>query len=147
MIQNITKEKLQDIGTHILNGMTEREACILADVSYNELQLMKEGNDIVRQFIEKSHIQFKEAHLKEIQKNKSEKNSMWLLEKLRPEEFGSRARSSEGPTINIISQIIKEIQNDTQPIITISRGSKSTGEEESDKNDLTPKERIAKVLG
>jgi len=31
------------------------------------------------EFIEKKHTEFKHTHLKEIQKNKSEKNSQWLL--------------------------------------------------------------------
>jgi len=139
----INKESLHTIGIYLLEGMTEREACTLAEVSYNELQQAKEANDIIRDFIEKKHTEFKHNHLKEIQKNKSEKNSQWLLEKLRPEEFGSRPRSQEAPTINIISAIIKDIQNDDQRIVKFTRGNNKAIESNKDGEDRI---RVAEVL-
>lgn len=142
----LSKEALEEIGLHILNGMTEKEACTLSEVSWNDLQEQKEQSKITRDFIEKKHVEFKANHLKEIQKNKSEKNSMWLLEKLRPDEFGSKARGHEGPTINIISQIIKDIQNDEQGIVTISRGSRTPTPGEPDKNDSVPRLSPANIL-
>lgn len=143
----ITSETINDVGLHILNGMTEREACTLADVDFNQLQEEKENSEILRKFIDKKHVEFKANHLKEIQKNKSEKNSMWLLEKLRPEEFGSKARSHDGPTINIMQQIIREIQHDDQNIITISRGNRSPQGEQSDNINTEPKLVPANILG
>jgi hypothetical protein len=133
---NIDKDTLHSICLYILNGMTEREACVLADFSYNELQNLKEESKTLREIIEKKHIEFKLNHLKEIQKNKSEKNSIWMLEKLRPEEFGAKARGSEAPTVNIINAIIKDIQNDNQGIVKISRGTvvHEQGKNESDTN-------------
>lgn len=141
----ITKDTISDVGIHILNGMTEKEACILADVSWTELQKKKEDNEIIRDFVEKKHTEFKANHLKEIQKNKSEKTSMWMLEKLRPDEFGSgRSRQDAPQTINIISAIIRDIQNDNQGIVSISRGSRTQPEGESNEDD--PKLRIAEIL-
>ena len=119
---------LNTICTYILDGMTEREACKLADFSYNELQNMKESSPSLRDSLEKKHIQFKHNHLKEIQNTKSEKNSQWLLEKLRPEEFGSKARSQDAPTVNIINAIVKEIQNENTSIATLTRGTKQIEE-------------------
>jgi hypothetical protein len=116
------KEKLEAICSYILTGMTEKEACALAGFSYNELQDRKEKNQGLRDTLEKKQIEFKFNHLKEIQKNKSEKNSMWILEKLRAEEFGTKPRSADTTTVNIISAIIKDIQNDNQGIVKISRG-------------------------
>lgn len=120
----ILKENLSDIGVYILEGMTERDACVLAGVSFADFQEAKETQPIVREFVEKKNIEFKYNHVKEIQKNKSDKTSQWLLEKLRPEEFGSKARGDQGPTINIIGAIIKDIQNDNKGIVRNDRGSR-----------------------
>lgn len=121
---SITKEQLVDVGKYILEGMTEDQACILADVSYKLLQDEKESNEIVLKYIEKKKTEFKYNHIKEIQKNKSEKNSQWLLEKLYPEEFGPKANKggNEAP-VNIISLIIQQIQHAQDPLVRkISRG-------------------------
>ena len=135
----MNKDILNNICLYILNGMSEREACTLASFSYNELQNLKTESSKLREAIEKKHIEFKYNHLREIQKNKSEKNSMWMLEKLRSDEFGSKARSSEAPTVNIINAIIKDIQNDNVGIVRISRNSTREGET----NESDPVRRIA----
>lgn len=125
MLRPLDKETLKDIGLHILNGMSEEESCILSDISYKELQLAKEKNEEIRQYIDKKFLEFKEAHLKEIQKNKSEKNSMWMLEKTRP-EFGPKASKIPPTQVNIISTIIKEIQNnDNSNTLIVNRGNQS----------------------
>lgn len=122
------KEKLKEIGSLLRKGMKEKEACILLDVPWNIYNTLKENDEVIRTYIEKQLIEFKKIHLEVIQSTKSEKNSMYLLEKLRPEEFGSKSRS-EGPTINIISAIIKDIQNDpSNNIISFNRGSKKIEE-------------------
>jgi hypothetical protein len=118
----MTPPTLTEISNYITQGLTERESCILAGFDYNKLQHEKDTNPEVKETLEKKAIEFKFNHLKEIVKNKSEKNSMWLLEKLRPDEFGTKARNSDQPTINIISAIIKDIQNDNQGIVRITRG-------------------------
>lgn len=130
----IDKERLEHIGAYILKGMSEREACILSDVTPSELTKLKEKNEKVRDFIEKKKIKFKFNHLKEIQDNKSEKNSQWLLEKLRPEEFGPRSRQTETPTINIINQIMKEIANENEPLVVLSRSTRSDQPDQVDSN-------------
>lgn len=134
MSRTINQESLQEIGNYIISGMSEKESCILVDVSYEQLQELMKNNEQVRDFIERKRVKFKFNHLREIQKNKSEKNSQWLLEKLRPDEFGSKAKSQEAPTINIISAIIKDIQHDDQSIVRISRGNREGGES----NNISP---------
>lgn len=136
MHPSINKDSLTDIGKYILNGMSEKESCILAGVKYADLQHAQEVNEVVRNFIERKNTEFKLNHLEEIQKNKSEKNSMWLLEKLRPKEFGSKANQGEGTTINIINSIMKEIQNENTNELIVSRGN------QVDQNG----ERIAEVV-
>lgn len=140
----INKDKLEEIGKYILSGMTEKESCILSDTSFSQLQTLKEKNEEVRNYIDKKKIRFKFNHLNEIQANKSEKNSQWILEKLRPEEFGTKAKNSEQTTINVISSIIKQIQYDNEPIINISRGSRQ--EPKPDEGNTDRRIRIAEIL-
>lgn len=138
----ITKDDLEAIGKYIATGMTEQEACILADVSHSDFLLLKEKNSKIRDFVEKKKVRFKYAHLNEIQKNKSDKNSQWLLEKLVP-EFSPKAKNDGGNTINIISQIIKEIQNESEPIIDITRGSRV---ELGTRTESDQKIKVAEIL-
>lgn len=120
----LTKEKLAEIGEYILKGMTEKEACILTDISYKFFLDAKEKDEDVRKFLEKMMVKFKFAHMEVIQKTKSEKNSMYLLEKILPNEFGSKAKGNDAPVQNIISIIVNEIQNGNgNDIVTATRGS------------------------
>lgn len=142
----ISKEKLNELGVFLLEGMSEPEACILANVSYAELQETKMNSDIARDFIEKKQTEFIRNHLVEIQKNKSEKNSMWMLEKLFPDRFGARVRSAGNgdTTVNIIGTIIKQIQNEDQGIVRItSRGNR----DEQSYEDGGGRIRVAEILG
>tara|TARA_R110000868_G_scaffold171824_2_gene407613 strand:- start:6542 stop:7087 length:546 start_codon:yes stop_codon:yes gene_type:complete len=130
IINPMNDQDLLNIGQYILQGLTEKESCILSDVNYDLFTQKKDEDEITRNFLEKKKVEFKQLHLKTIQSVKSDKNSMYLLEKLRPEEFGSKPKG-EGPTINIISAIMKEIQNDnSNPIIALNRENKKI--EESD---------------
>jgi hypothetical protein len=125
-------EKLKEIGLLLLKGLKEKEACLLADVPYSTYLSLKENDEVIRNYIEKKLIEFKKIHLEVIQKTASEKNSMYLLEKLRPEEFGNK-KTGEGPTINIISAIIKDIQNDpNQNIISFNRQSLKESKDQND---------------
>lgn len=124
------KEKLKEIGSYLLKGMTEKESCVLTDIPYSVYLAQKENDEPTRKYIEKKIIEFKKIHLEVIQKTSSEKNSMYLLEKLRPDEFGSKSKN-EGPTINIMGVILKQIQNDdTSTIITFNRGEREKAKEE-----------------
>jgi len=123
-------EKLKAIGEYLLKGLTEQEACVLVDIPWTTYFRQKENDEPTRIYIEKLVVKFKLKHLEVIQKTSSEKTSMYLLEKLRPEEFGNK-KQTEGPTINIISAIIKSIQNDpSNSIISFNRGERQKEEEE-----------------
>lgn len=128
----MNKEKLKAIGLYLLKGLTEKEACVLLEIPYTTFLSQKENDEPTRKFIEQQIVQFKLNHLEVIQKTKSEKNSMYLLEKLRPEEFGNK-KGGEGPTINIISAIINAIQNDpANNILTYNRGQIERGDIKDD---------------
>lgn len=111
MSKPIDKDRLAKIGQYILEGLTESEAAIMSDASIEELQSLKEKNEDVRNFIDKSKVQFKYSHIHEIQTKKSDKASQWLLERLRPEDFAT-GRSKITNNINVIATIIKQIQQD-----------------------------------
>lgn len=122
MSKVIDKQILASIGKYILEGMSESEACILADAKLEDLSTLKEKNENIREFIEKSKVKFKYAHLQEMQTKKSEKISMWLLERLRPEDFAT-GRSKTSTTINVIGTIIQQIQqDDKEQLIARNRG-------------------------
>jgi len=105
------KDIVKDIGSYVLDGMTEDEACVLAKIKPEQLRSLKETNEVVREYLQIQSIKFKHNNLRTIADKKSDKNSQWLLEKLRPEQFGSTKKTSD-TTINIVSAILKDIQND-----------------------------------
>ncbi len=107
------KNLLIQIGSYMLEGLTEDEACIMIGFPTVKLHSILENDESVRNFIDKKKVEFKHKHLKVIATKSSDKNSMYILEKLRPDEFGNK-RSSGDTTVNIISAIIKDIQNGSE---------------------------------
>lgn len=122
----LSKEMLVKIGGYILEGLSEDEACTLAGFSPQEFHLIKAKNEGVRLYLQKQWIQFKHSHLKEITGKKSDKNSMWLLEKLRPDEFGSQKKGPD-TQVNIIGAIIRDIQNDPNNTAIVTLPKQVTG--------------------
>lgn len=140
------EEFLKKMGEYLLEGLSEDEACILIGVDPAEFREKKEKNEEVRLFVEKQRIEFKRTHLKEITTKRSDKNSQWLLEKLRPEEFGNK-KQTDGTTVNIIGAIVKAIQNgkDNKDIITVQSETVHNGDKESNESN-TAQLSVAGVL-
>lgn len=113
--------------------MTEREACILVDVPLEVFNAAKENDESIRKYLEKKIVEFKLKHIEQIQKEKSDKNSMYLLEKLRPDEFGGKQKNAP-PSLDTVSIIIKSIQNDPNAsLIQISnRGQREESQRQDD---------------
>lgn len=146
MIKPIDTIILGKIGQYIIEGLTEEEACILSEASYDNLVALKEKNEDIRNFIAQMRVKFKYAHLKEMQTKKSEKTSQWLLERLRPEDFYIGARSKTPQTVNIIGTIIQQIQNDnTRPLISRIREDRLNQGGESNEDNREPA-RVIEVL-
>lgn len=146
MIKPIDTIILGKIGQYIIEGLTEEEACILSEASYDNLVALKEKNEDIRNFIAQMRVKFKYAHLKEMQTKKSEKTSQWLLERLRPEDFYIGARSKTPQTVNIIGTIIQQIQNDnTRPLISRTREDRLNQGGESNEDNREPA-RVIEVL-
>ena len=144
MSKAIDKNSLSMIGRFILEGLSESEACIMADARLEDLISLKEKNEDIREFIDKSKVQFKYSHLQEMQTKKSDKTSQWLLERLRPEDFAT-GRSRMATTINVIQTIIQQIQNDdNSQLITRGREYRFVGLEEPNK-DSSPREGLLPV--
>lgn len=116
--KKLTVDKLKEICNFLLKGMNEKESCILASFPYADYLIAKK-DETIRLLIEQTNVKFKLTHIEQIEKTKSDKNSMYLLEKLRPEEFGPKSKGDTAPTINIISAIIKDIQNDPEQSIIV----------------------------
>lgn len=108
---------LKEIGSYLLEGLTTDEACVLASVDHARFKEFLKTNTVLQTFINKKNIEFKQKHLREIQGKRSDKTSMWMLENLRPEEFGSKKKTGD-TTINIVGAILKDIQqsNDMLPV-------------------------------
>jgi len=138
----MNKDNLEKIGKYLLEGLSEDEACIMCDVDPSDFRKIKEGDIVIRKYIEKKVVDFKHIHLQTIQTKKSEKNSQWLLEKLRPEEFGTKVNKNP-TTVNIISQIIKNIQNNEEysNIVPTNRAQLI---EEREENDTLEVESVLK---
>jgi hypothetical protein len=146
MIKPIDTPILAKIGQYIIEGLTEEEACILSEASYDNLVALKENNEDIRNFVAQMRVKFKYQHLKEMQTKKSEKTSQWLLERLRPEDFYIGARSRTPQTINVIGTIINQIQNDnTRPLISRTRQDRIESDIEPNQNSTGPT-RVIEVL-
>lgn len=126
------RDKLKEIGNFILEGLTEEEACILAGFSPALFKEIKQTHETVALYLWKKNIEFKRKHLNSISDKRTDKNSMWILENLRPDEFGKKKTGDT--TVNVVGAIIKDIRsaNDSFPVKDVDAfvGAK--------KNDITP---------
>lgn len=118
--KKLSQELIKEIGDYLLDGMTEQEACILVGYPYSVFKILKENNEDIRNFLEKKFVLFKHEQLKQVKEKKTDKNAQWLLEKLRPDEFGGKKGGGD-TTVNIISAIIKQIQENDQDKTSIVR--------------------------
>lgn len=124
-----TEAELKSIGDYVIDGLSIEEACILTGFPVKDMKIIQANSPGIEDFLMKKQIEFKHNHLKEMRKKPSDKNSQWLLEKLRPNEFGpSKNLPPAGTNINIIGAILKDIQQkDSAPIVAhelISNGTK-----------------------
>ena len=112
----IPKERIKNAASYILDGLSQDKACILAGIDTSEFRTLMENDQAVRDYILKKEIEFEHKQLKEIALKKSDKNAQWILEKTRPEQYGSN-KKADTTTINIVSAIIKDIQNNENQTI------------------------------
>lgn len=110
--QKFTEVTLKRIGEYILEGLSEDEACVLAGFDPDVFHRAREADKGIRLYLEKQRVQFKHIHLKQINEKRSDKNSMWILEKTLPEFGPNRNKQVAEETATIIGAIIREIQND-----------------------------------
>lgn len=112
MSVKLTSELLITIGQHLLEGLTEQEACILAGLSEAEAKYLQE-NPVYKKFVDKKKVEFKQIHLNVLAKKKDYKTSQWLLERLLPEQFyPSRSKDTGKDDVNIVAAILTQIQSD-----------------------------------
>lgn len=132
----ISNAILQQIGNFIIDGLTEPEACLMANFDYETFSSMKDKDPKLSEFIRKQFVKLKHKHLQIIQKNPTDKNSQWVLEKVFPDEFGTRKKGDDTNPLNALAAIIKSIQHDpTTHIIREARGT-----------DVTAGAELARIL-
>lgn len=115
--KSLCRETLAKIGAYILEGLTEDEACIMAEFPLGDFKELRQNHQVLSTYLDKMNIEFKRKHLREVNAKKSDKNSIWMLENLRPEQFGGKKRPG-GDSVNAIAAIIKAIRqgNDSLPV-------------------------------
>jgi len=101
---------LDAISGYLLDGLTLDEACILTGYPVADMRYWKVEKPSIVDLFDKKVIEFKHKHLRQMTISPSEKNSQWLLEKLRPSEFGPPKMAIQPPAINLVAQFVKNIQ-------------------------------------
>lgn len=110
---------MSSISQFILEGLSEKESCILAGYSYEDFKFLKKHSASFNNYFEKRRIEFKYSHLKNIQSKKTDKNSQWLLERLLPDEFGNKSKAVDSGThnINILNALIRNVQSQDELLL------------------------------
>ncbi len=119
--RTLHKDKLVEIANYVLEGLSEDESCVLAGFDPGAFKEIKQNNAQVAMYLHKKAIEFKRKHLRTIGAKPNERNSMWLLESLRPEEFGSKKKSGD-TNINIIGAILKDVQANNELSVKAQEG-------------------------
>lgn len=104
------EEQTRALGSYLLDGLSIKEACILTGFPFPTLKALLREDSLLSEFIQKKEIEFKHKHLRQITSKPTDKNSQWILEKLRPGEFGSKVAPPSTANINIVNTIVKDIQ-------------------------------------
>lgn len=122
--QYVTPDTLKEIGRLLEEGLTDEEACLIVGIPLESLKLFMEQEPKASNFIQKKRLEFKRAHLQVINEKRDPKSSMWLLERLMPEQFANKRASDVNPT-NVLAVFLKEVQN--QPTQYLIKESESEG--------------------
>lgn len=109
LVPSLSKQTFENIGEHILDGLTEEEACIVENIPYETLRIAIEEDPLKENFIKKKKIEFKKRHLQVVNEKKDPKNSIWLLERLMPEQFASKKVQDVAPA-DVLAVFVKQIQ-------------------------------------
>lgn len=111
----LPRESLMRIGSYIIDGLSEDEACIMEGIEPEHFREQKKRNKNISMFLEKKKIEFKHKHLITIKTRSTDKNSQWLLENLRPAEFGVKKKVAD-EAVDVVGKILKEIQQNNHNI-------------------------------
>lgn len=108
-VDGIPKEAFDKMGKYLMQGMNETEAATLAGIDKLKLAIARRSSNDYNEFVHKKKLEFKAKHLRVLSTKSDPKISQWLLERLSPDEFSTKAKP-EVPT-NVVAAIIKEIQD------------------------------------
>jgi len=111
-------------------GLTEIESALITGYSREEIAHFRKCDSSYISFVELQKAKLKKRLLQDIKKSPSDKNSMWLLERFYPEEYGpkkkyrdedlpsnpnyqgTRGGASEAPVLNNLIRAIQKNQDD-----------------------------------
>lgn len=117
---------LQKIAVNVgKDGMTLEEACVLANVDYENLKAQAIKFPVILKIVRMKELEYKKMLLKTIsQKARSgdDKLALWLLERRHPEEYGGGKRGNgggDGGGQDLLGMAIDFIQSagDKEPIV------------------------------
>ena len=118
-IDDYRRERGQLVLQYLSNGMSERDALILTEWSYDDYKDFKDKNQRFAQVVERKKIEYKHSLIKpvSIEAQKDPKTAQWMLERQYPEEFGTsqKRRIDDNPT-NPVAVIINQIQNSSTSV-------------------------------
>jgi len=107
-----TDEEAKNMGLYIEQGLSAREAGLLAGYAPEELDELQKISGEYRRFVENQMIKFKQKHLKVISDKSDPKTSQWLLERTFPEEFSNKQPVGTGQGGGqVIAAIFKTVQS------------------------------------
>ncbi len=119
-VKNFTDDpRASKMGLYIQQGLSAREAGLLAKFAPEELDELQKISDTYRRFIENQTIVFKQKHLKVISDKSDPRTSQWLLEKTFPNEFAIKPTKipTGGGSSTVIAAIFKTVQaNEDTPV-------------------------------
>lgn len=105
---------LQKIAVHIgKDGMTLEEACVLANVEYDNLKAQALKFPVIEKVIRMKELEYKKMLMKNLSaraRGGDDKVAQWLLESRYPDEFGGGKRKGDGGGDDLLGMAIDFIQ-------------------------------------
>lgn len=146
-VEGITPEQFGKLGRYLMQGMSESEAALLADIDKLTIIRMRKTSEEYNTFVEKKRLEFKRKHLEVLASKSDPKISQWLLERTDP-DFAGKKKADDVPQ-NAVGAIIRDIQAGNQEGTALSMAYKDKVNDNSNSQRTSRKEateRIKSVL-
>lgn len=125
-IIDIQKLKGNTVLACLANGLSERDALVLAEWSVEDFANYKKINDRFAGLVERKKVEYKETLMKPITESIRKgdaKLAQWMLERQFQGEFSSKTRKDPNEDANPIGVVINMIQNGREGSTLLPRSS------------------------